>query len=160
MPDAVAVAIAKEVTAHLEGETYSVAITPERSYADWELALTDNGTLHVDVVAVTTEQKHELAARGPGKTRFTVPVDIAIRKRFDTLDEVESTGRINLEEIDALMLLTEEIYESLIQQRLTDSLSSIWQETKIVVAPDRECLKNNRQFLSVVRVTFEAHKAT
>jgi hypothetical protein len=156
MPDAVSVEIAKDLTTYLAGQSFSISIDPERSYADWDLELKDSDTLHVDVVAVTTEQKHELAARG--KARFEVPVDIAIRKRFGTTSQVESTGRINLDEVDELVYLTEEVYDSLIQQRLPTDLASVWLETKIVVSPDRESLRERRQFMSIVRVTFERHK--
>lgn len=159
MPDAVPVEIAKQVTAYIDGETYSVAFTPERSYADWELELKDNDTLHVDVVVVTTEQKYNAATRG-GKAMLEVPIDIAIRKRFGTDAKSESTGRIDIEEIDALMLLTEEIHTSMFQNRLSDPLSSIWKDSKLLVAPDRDALRTKSQFTSVTRVTFEGYKAT
>ena len=156
MPDAVAVDIAKKVVTFLQGESFSVAISPERSYADWEMELKDAGTLHVDVVAVTTEQKIQLATRG--KSRFEVPIDIAIRQKFDVDNQDEDTGRLKLAAVDALMYLTEEVYAAMTQHRLSDALSSIWQETKILVAPEREALRTRRQFTSVVRIHFEGYK--
>lgn len=156
MNDAVSVQIAKQVTTYLDSIPFVLEIFPERSYADWELELKDSDTLHVDVVAVTTDQKFEMASRG--MSRFEIPVDIAIRKRFGTADQHEDTGRIDLDKIDELVLLTQQIYESMTQQRLPDELCSVWRETKILVAPDVEALRTKRQFTGVVRVTFEAHK--
>ncbi len=94
MADAVAVSVANAVVSYLEAAGTTTAIEPERSYADWELALEDAETLHVDVAVVTSELKVDLIAQK--MMRFTVPVDVAIRKRFGTDKQDDDTGRIDL----------------------------------------------------------------
>lgn len=156
--DAVDVAVAKAVTAYLAAAELSQEFTPERSYADWHLELKDSDTLHVDVVIVSTKIKTELAARST-KIVYRVPVDIAVRKRFGRDVEDEDTGRIPVEEVDALKLLVQEIHEALTQQRLADFPAGVWQNTEIVVNPAHALLLKMRQFVGIVRVTFRAEHA-
>lgn len=157
MSDAVAVAVAKAVTSQIDAATLSLAFTPERSYADWELALEDADELHVDVVVVTTELATELSSRG--RMKYTVPIDIGVRKRFVTAQQDDDTGRVELAEVDALMLLVEEIHELFASVSLTDYTEATWQETKTLVAPLNKHLRENRQFTGIVRVTFRVDKA-
>ena len=154
---AVSVSIAEAVKAMLASAAISQAIAPERSYADWELALDGGDALHIDVVAVTTEQKIELSSRGTN--RFLVPVDIAVRKRLGPDKQDDDTGRIKVDEVDALCLLVEEIHELFAPHRLTDFDTGIWQENKILVCPLLAHLKTMRQFTGIVRVTFRVDKA-
>ena len=97
MSNAVVVDVADAVKAMLVAATLSQTIAPERSYADWELSLEDSDVLHVDVVPVTTGQQVDLNTRGT--RRYTVPIDIAIRKRFSTTKQNDDTGRISNEQL-------------------------------------------------------------
>lgn len=152
MSDSVVVAVAKAVVLQLQAGSYSQAIAPERSYADWDLALEDSNTLHVDVAAVISEQKVDLDTRG-GKLQYTVPVDICVRQRFGNDSQDDDTGRIDLVELDGLMLLTQEIFETFIPQRLTTFDEGVWQETKIIASPVIKNLRELHQFTGIVRVT-------
>ncbi len=159
MSDSVPVAIRKAFVAQLAAATLSQAIAPAGSYADWELLLEDSD-LHVDVVTVISEQKSELAARG-GKVKFTVPVDIAVRKRFDVTDQDSDTGRTSVDAVDVLTLLVQEIYLLFMptatrQPGLDAFEDAVWQDTKVLANPDRKSLRENHQFTGVVRVTFAA----
>ena len=81
MPDAIAVEVAKAVTAQIAAATLSQKFTPERSYAEWDVELKDEDRLHVDVVAVTTEQTADLSSQSTVK--YLVPVDIGVRRSSD-----------------------------------------------------------------------------
>jgi hypothetical protein len=154
---AISVAVAQGMLTMLQTAKLSQDIAPERSYADWDLALEDADNLHVDVVAVTTEQKSELAVRGPS-IQYIIPVDIAIRQRFGSDKQNPDTGRIEVASVDALCQLTEEIHELFMPNRLTDFSDGVWQETKILACPVLKHLKELRQFTGIVRVSFAVVK--
>src|SRR5215831_14320976 len=116
MPDAVAVDIAKQLTAFIAGQTYSAPFMPVRSYADFDLKLAEDGVIHCDVVAVSTKQTLDMASRG--QLVSDVPCDIALRKKFSDADKDPATGRTALASVDAMMLLAEEIASSLVPTRL------------------------------------------
>ncbi|MBI3464294.1 MAG: hypothetical protein HY000_14745 [Planctomycetes bacterium] len=157
MPNAVSVDVADAVTSMLAAATLSQKITPERSYADWELPLETMDRLYVNVVAHTTKQKLELGTRG-GSLTYRIPVDVCIRERLGQDREDGDTGRLENTRIDALMLLTQEVYETFLPKRLTTFEAGAWESTEIVVAPDAKLLRENRQFTSVVRVTFKVDR--
>lgn len=158
MPEAVSVSVAKGVLAMLAAATLSKTISPERSYADWEmlLELAEEDGLRVDVVAVTTEQKTDLSSRG--SSQFLIPIDIAVRRKFGVDRQDDDTGRIEIAEIDALCLLVQEIHELFTPLRLVDFTAGVWQENRILVCPIKEHLRLNRQFTGIVRVTFRVDK--
>jgi hypothetical protein len=157
MPDAISVAVAKEVTAMLAAADLSQDFEPERSYADWQLELKSAGTLRVDVVAVTTKQEVELAARGGAKF-YTIPVDIAVRQKFGQAAQDEDTGRIEIATVDELVYLVQEIHELFLPNRLENFQAGVWQETKLIANPLHHHLQKLRQFTGIVRVTFKAEK--
>lgn len=152
MPDAVSVGVAKAVTAALAAATLSQEFTPERSYADWDLELSDSDCLHVDVATVINKQACFLLARG--KKRFRIPVDIAVRKRFGTDKQDDDTGRVLVEQIDALCLLVEEIHSLFLKGDLNGFDSAQWEQTEIIASPATPLLAKLRQFVGIVRVTF------
>lgn len=152
MPEAVSVAVAKGVTSQLAVAELSQAFAPERSYADWDIQLEELDSLRVDVVAVQTEQQAERNSRG--SMAYQIPIDVAVRKRFGGGAE-----RVPLDEIDALVLLVEEIYESFELRRLADFDAAAFVEAKVIVNPDKAALRGLRQFTGIVRLTFEATKA-
>lgn len=130
--------------------------TLERSYADWELELKKATDLRVDVVAVINKQRAELDTRG--SYAYTVPVDIAIRKRFAQDQQDDATGRAVVEEVDALMLFTQEVFEVFMPERLTDFSDGVWESTEILVAPHHDHLRTLKQFTSVVRLVFGVNR--
>jgi hypothetical protein len=168
---AVAVETAKGVLAliasSVASEEYSQRFTPERSYADWDLELKeidkaelrDEDKLHVDVLTLTTGQGVNLAARG--KYIMPATIDIAVRRKFGRDKLNDDTGRILVDEVDALVLLVEEIAQSLTPQRLNDANLSIWdasdQATQILVNPISEHLRGMRQFTGIIRAKFRCY---
>lgn len=156
MPNAIPVDVAEAVTTMLTTALASQEIVPERSYADWELELTDSNVLHVDVVAVTTEMKTELAARG--SLRYLIPIDIGVRQRFGTDKQNDDTGRIPNSELDPLVLLTQQIFELFMPERLTDFEAGVWISTNILAMPIKAHLHQHRQFTAVVRIVFRVEK--
>lgn len=166
MPDAVVTAVTKGVLAELAGAVFSQTITPERSYADWELALEteraeDGNRLLVDVVGHMTTQEVMPAARGDvgsPKLRYGVTVDIAVRKRFDQGQRDGDTGRVQLAEVDELVYLVQEIGEHFNLQRMNEFTAATHDKTEVVVNPDRLHLREFKQFTGIVRITFNAFK--
>ncbi len=105
-------AVAVDITEAVKTELESAELTTkpdviERSYANWKLALEGGTDLRIDVVPNTVKQRHELGTRG--KRLYTTVVDIAIRQKLDQGKQDDSTGRINVSVVDALMLLVEEV---------------------------------------------------
>ena len=151
MADAVAVDIAKQVTSMLASAVLSQAFVPERNYADFDLELTDEA-VHVDVVAVTTKQTLDLASRG--QITREVPIDVALRKRFPQSSQDVSSGRVQVAEIDAMMLLAEEIASLLVPQRLGGAVNAVWQSTELLAMPVVKHIRELRQFTAIIRTTF------
>lgn len=164
MAEAVAVSIAKAVEVKIRGTKFEQEFVLQRSYADWDLKLEnldqlemkDSDKLHVDVVSHSSEQAVEHAARG--KLRFTVPIDIAVRRKLGPDDQDSDTGRLKLLAIDELMELTQRMYELFAHQELNGFPEGTQEETTIEVAPFREHLRELRQFTSIVRVVFTTYK--
>ena len=158
---AVAVSVSEGVRAAIAAAQLTPEFTVERNYADWDLDLTkldgfelkDTEKLRVDVVTHTTEQSVELASRG--EISFRIPIDIAVRRRFGVDKQNQTTGRIEVEEIDKLVLLVEEIYLLLVRSEIEDAE---WQELNILACPVRQHLREWRQFTGIVRVVFEASR--
>jgi hypothetical protein len=131
-----------------------VPVPAVRSYAEWDEALEDLNTLHVDVVPLQTGPATSLEARG--EVEYSCEIDIGVRYRFGTADQESTTGRVDPDEIDALKLLVQAIAEFFMVDRLTDTNMSIWQETEIKLGWSRKHLRQMRQFFGFVRLTFLA----
>ena len=163
MDEAVSVTVAKAVVDTIVNSTLS---QPDpvvlRSYAEWDLDLAkmdglevaESDKLRIDVVSHTTEQTTELSSRT--SRQYLIPIDVAVRKRFGANLQDEVNNRINVEEIDELILLTQELQELFTKLRTADTLNAVWQSTTIVSAPVREHLRELRQFTGIVRIIFRA----
>ena len=147
---AVLVDVADAITTALNGGSFSESFTAVRSYAEWDEALTDVDTLRVDVVPVNYTERSQLVSRNAYE--YQVETDIGVRKRFAVADQDATTGRIDTAEIDALVLLVEEINEFFIHDAL-GSTGTVWDAVEIRAAYVREHLRNMRQFTGIVRVT-------
>lgn len=166
MADAVQVAVANAVVAKIQDSELEHDFVPERSYADWDLKLEgmdllelrDIDKLRVDVVAHTTQQQSGVSARG--KARFIVPVDIAVRRKFGKDKQKEDSGRIKVEEIDALVLLVQTLCVMFTQAVLEiDGYDgAVWDSenggTQVLANPDQKQLREKRQFTGLVRLFF------
>ena len=158
---AIEVSIANAVVVDLATANLSQSFTPVRSYADWVQPLEHDDTLkertlYVDVVPVATGLEIEAASQAT--LAYTCPIDIAVRYKFgqDTMNN--DTGRIELAEIDKLMLLVQEIHEHFTLERMQSFDAASWSGTKRLVAPHKPHLREFRQFTGIVRVTFNAHQ--
>ena len=152
MPTARAVAIANAVVAQINAA--NLGITAQRSYADWDLELADESGPRCDVIANSVEQKDELATRG--NVKFTVPIDIAIRQKFDATKIDIPSGRVTLQVVDDLILLTETIAMLFAGKSFFEATGGNWayQEIALLANPIRQHLRQFHQFTSVMRLTF------
>lgn len=159
--EAVEVSVAKAVVSQLAAAKLSREFLPVRSWADWVQPLEDDDkckedTLYVDVVPVATAQEIEASSRNT--LAYTVPIDIAVRRKFSPQWQDQVTGRISVGEVDAMMYLVQEIHEEFTLARMCDFPSGAWQETRRVVAPHKPHLRDMRQFTGIVRVTFRVDR--
>lgn len=135
---------------------WSQPLAAERSYADWDLELTDNA-LHCDVVLAGAQIADELADRE--SVDVTVPVHIAIRKKFEQDQLVESTGRVLVTEIDDLVQVVDDLHLFFATDRFDEFPDVVWQETRLVSAFSREMLRTHRQFVGVLELLFTANQS-
>lgn len=156
MPDAEQVTITEAVKVAIEAAELSQEFTVERSYADWDLELASNTDLRVDVVAVTTKQTAEPIARGP-VIAYTVPVDVAVRKRFAT-ESQDDEGRIPNSLLDPLVYLVQEIHELFALAYLTGNVGKWAEPPRILVCPNPRDLRQNKQFTAILRLTFRSER--
>lgn len=153
---AVLIEVSDAVTAELQtavdaNEFAGLQFVPERSYADWEEDLADLDCLHVDVVPVNYDATALDSRESVG---YVCSVDVVIRQKFGQTKRLQS-GKIDPEEIDALVLFVEKVHEYLCKLRLTDYDEAIWRETTIRSAYSREHLRTLGMFLGVIRVSFD-----
>jgi len=161
MAEAVSVAIAKAIESVIaETKLSQTGFVLERNYADWvldlakmdsaELAATEK--LRVNVTTYTETQEIDLLSRKAVQIRAAV--DIAVRRRFGPVYQEESTGRIIISEVDALMLFVQELHLLLVKMQAPNAL---FESTTIIEAPVRDHLREMRQFTGVIRTTFLAN---
>src|SRR5688572_19427482 len=133
---AVLITLADAITAELNDATWDgLTFEAERNYADWDLELKDFDTLYVDVVPVDFG---ETELDGRNSVGYSPSVDIAIRKKFRQADLTDA-GKIDLEEIDRLVLLVQEMHEFFIKpsddttigRRLQTYTDASWRDTII-----------------------------
>ena len=160
MPTAQLVELAEAITTTLAAASFATGVfIPVRSYADWNDTLDElNEDLQVDVVPVGHDIA-ELEARESMK--YESGVDVAVRKRFGTASQNASTGRIELAEIDDLVLLVEQIHELFCKEAVTSAtIDASWLDTTIRATYIREHLREHRQFTGIVRIRYRLSKAT
>jgi len=153
---ALLVTIADALTAELNAHDFGVQFKAERSYADWDELLEELDTLRVDVVPVGYGDA-DLESRGT--LHYLPAVDIGVRRHFGSGDEQENDGRIDQAQIDALVLLVEQIHAFFTKQRPDDTVEAIWKQGKVNVTFNRQMLRDHRQFMGIVRFTFDAYQA-
>lgn len=139
--------IADAVAAALNFHTFSREFTAERTYlATFELP--DLKTLKVTVVPRSILPAPEADTRGA--TRHDYAISVAVQKKFKEIGEAERT------EIDALMVLVEEIAKHLERLPLAPGSDAKWvgMENAPVFIPEH--IDELRQFTSVLTVTYRA----
>lgn len=133
-----------------------------RSYGDFNELLGVLDKLHIDLFGETYEESR-LEDRGDVTHRVTLA--IAVRKRFSQDDHNNSDAgkpRINVEEIDALIDLTQRLHDFWLEDAnrlLPDDVYSIaWASTNLVQNPSRKMLMEHHQFFGLIRLTYDASK--
>lgn len=152
MSSAVLVQVAEVVAGEIRDHNFGLTFDVERNWADFDVELEEIGKLRCDVVGVV-HAGSELDDRG--STNYKCPVDIVIRKRFGQNDQTDC-GRIEVAEIDRLVLLVEQIHEFLCSEdmRRLGDFDATWESTEIRACASRVHLQK-RMFLGVIRVTYD-----
>jgi hypothetical protein len=154
---AIIVQLAEAVKAQIAAGDWSQAFVLERSYADWTLALDEpSDQPRVDVVPNGTQQLVDQTTFD-GRLSYTLSVDIAVRYKFGPDKQQDDDGRIELAEIDKLMILAQELWENL-PPRLDTMTNAVYSDAKILAHPDKKSLRDLRQFLSAFRLVFEVDR--
>ena len=139
--------IADAVTSTLNAATFGQDFTAERTYvATFELP--DLKRLKVTVVPRSKLPAAEAHTRGA--TRHDYAISVAVQKKFQEIGGVEKT------EIDALMLLVEEIAGYLERRPLATCPDAKWIGTENAPVFIPEHIDELRQFTSVLTVTYRA----
>lgn len=146
--------VADLVTAALNAHDFGegVDFKADRNYADFDVPLEDLDELRLDVVPMN-HVTSELIARGA--VGYDVNVNIALRKRFTPSETEPGNGRVDVAEVDRLVLLLEQIHEHLCgyqERELDDDVS--WTDTKITDSYVVEHLRVNRQYTGLILCTF------
>ena len=164
MPAMIAQAVADELKPILARKHPSREIVVERSYGEWDLDIShkanrfevggpEGGATRVDVVPHTTSSLIQLATKGRLGHEFAV--DVAVRKNLAyEADRDAYDGRLDIEEIDALVEVTQDCWFALCGGRPSATPEFVWVSTAIEVCPWREHLRLMRQFTSIVRTVY------
>ena len=152
MANAVLVDAAEAVKTAIEGHDFGLPFVIERNYADYDLELEDLTELRMDIVPVR-HVTAELETRE--HLGYETDVDICIRRKFGETD-AEPDLRLSKDAIDALCKLTEDVHELLTAEALNENR---WTAAKILLCPNKKHLRVNRQFTSLIRVTYQTSKA-
>jgi hypothetical protein len=147
--------VAEALKDQLNAGTYSQSFTAIRSYATRDMKIEELTGLRVDVVPVIHKDASAMARKQVG---YTIDCDIGIRKKFAASDR-ESDGTIKNSSVDPLVLLLEEIHESLIMQRLTTLNNAAWEGSAIRMTYSPVHLREWGQFTGIARITYSAPKA-
>lgn len=159
MSPAFSVRIAEAIAAELRGHTFTLSPKVSRLYMQGkDLLLTEANTLRVDVQVGDCET--EFATRA--LTQYTCRTDIAVRKKFVPAETVAATGKIDVAEIDRLILLTQQIHDFFSRdsdnasgRRLANYEEAAFQNVEFRPLYFPNHLRENRQYTGIVAVTFQ-----
>lgn len=163
---AVIVEVADAVVAAINANRSNLGITEtaERSYGDLNDPLEDLGTLKIDVVPWIMQPDTD----GEGLVDYPHNIDVMVRKRFDAQTQNTSTGKIAIAEIDALILLTEKIWEMFVPSHpnqtgmltTTSGYEAKWEprSSRLLQLYVRQHLSKIRQFTGYLRLGYTVTK--
>jgi len=143
--DALAVQVADAVVAELNAGSFSESVAAVRSFLP-EYDLKDLKALRVTVLPAGDD----LSSESRGANRRLVRVEIGIQKRLPAGEEAEA------EEMQALLLLLEEIKTYLAGRALAAQRAARWLSLENSPLYDLETMQEHRSFLSVLRVSYLA----
>lgn len=147
---------AEAVKTLIDGATLTLAFTPSFVY-DTNLELEDTDTLHVDVVAAGLSCVPDSRV----SLRYEALVDVAVRYRFGTADQVAATGAIDVTKIEPYTALLEEIAELLADpdnRKLATKTVATWVGSEIRYPWVPEHLRTMRQYTGILRATYVVAK--
>lgn len=152
----VADAVTAELKVGVDAGEFVLTFTPVRSYADWDLDIADEDAKRVlvDVVPVSRERVVDIDSRASVEPVFQI--DIGVRKKF-TGDEVDSdSGRVNRDDVDALIELVQQIGNRTILERLATFTDAVFdpENPPTVLDYSRAHLREMRMFFGFVRLTY------
>ena len=132
--------IADAVVAEINAGLFSQSVAATREYLP-HFDLEDMQTLRVTVVpkSVTT------LPGGRGHNQHDYAIDVAVQQKLQTADNAE---------IDALMLLVDEVGDHFRFKRLSSYPNAMWLKTENQPVYAQEHLQEMRQFTSVLTLTF------
>jgi hypothetical protein len=147
---------ADAVVTAINAATLPLEFKCKRSYADWDMELsdTDADRLRVDVVPVLHDND---GLQDRGAVEYLCPVDVGIRKRISQ-DDQATGGEVDNDAIDPLVELLEGIFELFAASRLEDFTDATWSVGEVRSSHNREHLRQWRQFTGIVRITFNVRK--
>lgn len=159
---AVEVDIADAVAAVLNLRDFGVEFTAEFNEADPTVPLEKLNELRVDIVPWMPDVEPE----DRGEVKYSVQIDVLIRKRFNKSHLESATGRVSRTETSALRKLRQDITEFFMPSApdnsgtvLTAVPTARWQDTKVMSGLVRGHLKQHHQFTGWIRLTFDISKA-
>jgi len=132
--------IADAVVQELNAGSWSLPLSAERHYRPL-FDLADMAALHVTVVpkGIVVERLDRT------RNQEDVQVDVAVQKKFSTGDNAE---------LDALVVLVQEIADFFRLRRLTAYPAAVWVRSENVPVYAPEHMDELRQFTSVLTLTF------
>jgi len=149
---ALLVQLADAITEEINSDDWGLDFEAKRSYADWDLKLDADVGLLVDVVPA---RRKKLPIENRSLRDHELTVHVGIRRKFAPQSQDTFTGRIETAEVDALIALAEDIESHFdYQERLAGMPASALVSANLLGDYDRELLYENRQFVSVIELTY------
>jgi hypothetical protein len=141
-----AVSIADAVVAAINAGTFSQAVSAQRLHQP-SFTLDELVDLHVSVVPRSVD----VAAATRETSLYDVAVDVGVQKKVAAAPEGD-------QEIDDLLDLVEEIGDHLRLRRLPDFPDAAWVSLAHNPVVAAEHLDQNRQFTSIITVTYRVRR--
>lgn len=151
--------VADAIVEEINSATLSKPIKAERSWPDWDEDLKDTDSIHVDVVAIGADIEQE----DRESVTYSCTIHVGVRYKFKSDSNDNNKGRIAREDVDAMVLLVEEIGELFPKGAtqtgiLSDMASAGFEEFKTGMWFNRRHLRELQQFTGIVRVTQRVNK--
>lgn len=147
--------VADAVLAIVRGLDLGIEFTAERVYGDYDDEASDREAALVEVLT-PSEPAVDLDTRGG--LSYTFDVIVTLRKRIIGTDRESQTGKLNTEQVDALIDAVERIADAMIPDVFA-AVDASWLEVPSVLLFDPQQLRQMGQFIGQVTVRFEARKA-
>lgn len=162
MSASVQIDVAEAIMVELNNHTFTQAFTAVRQAGEIDYELINSEELLVDVVPFSVK----IAFADRGKLNYSVLTSICVRKKFNTLLQDDTTGRIANECVDPYFILVQEIHDYFYYQqpsysgrRLTDVPEAAIEEGAEILAPFAKYLREMNMFLGIIRLPYEVYRS-